>query len=168
METVITLIKDLSQANIAVLILFIYCMHSFKLMGVCQASLDQKMDDKFKNVDDKFKNVDDKFKIVDDKFKNMDDKFKNMDDKFTELSVQIKGIFQEIKELRAEMVKEIKELRVDNTELRAEMVKGFNIVTNDIHAVKLDIKDVRADLTRLSDKQDSLHARVLLLEGAQS
>ncbi|MDI9348176.1 MAG: hypothetical protein QM538_06695, partial [Methylacidiphilales bacterium] len=82
METAITLIKELSQANFAVLLLLVYSLHRFKLMEVYKASLDQKLDDKFKNMEDKldikFKNIDDK---LDDKFKNMDDKFKNMEDK---------------------------------------------------------------------------------------
>ncbi|MDI9348080.1 MAG: hypothetical protein QM538_06200 [Methylacidiphilales bacterium] len=151
MENVITLIKDLSQFNIAVLILFVYCMHRFNLMGVCQASLDQKMDDKFK--------------VVDEKFKNVDEKFKNVDDKFAELIFQIKELVQESKELRKEFKNDISELRKEFkneiTELRAEMAKGFKEVANDIHVVRLDI-------TRISEKQDSLHARVLLLEGAQS
>ncbi|MDI9348334.1 MAG: hypothetical protein QM538_07515 [Methylacidiphilales bacterium] len=166
MENIPSLITELTQANIAaniaVVLLVAYCIYKFKLMEFRQASLDQKMDDKFKNVDDSFKNV---------------------DDKFTELSIQIKEIFQEIKELRVDMIMEIKGLKNENTELRkelkndiselrkelkndiselrAEMTKGFDLVANDIHAVRVDI-------TRISERQDSMHARVLLLEGARS
>ncbi|MDI9347331.1 MAG: hypothetical protein QM538_02390 [Methylacidiphilales bacterium] len=49
-----------------------------------------------------------------------------------------------------EMFKEIKEIR-------SEMAKGFKDVANDIHAVRVDI-------ARISERQDSMHDRVQLLE----
>ncbi|MDI9348177.1 MAG: hypothetical protein QM538_06700, partial [Methylacidiphilales bacterium] len=83
----------------------------------------------------------------DDRFKNIDDKlgikFKNIDDRFADMFVQIKELVQE------------------NKELRVEMTKGFKEVATEIHAIRVDIN-------RISEKQDSLHARVFLLEGARS
>jgi|GEM_PF-4902764 len=92
------------------------------------------------DVEQRFSAVDERFSDMDDRFSAMDDRFSAMDDKFTTLFDELKGETQAIREVVDTLASQ---------EDFAELDRKIALVANDTKATRTDVRNLKAELSRL-------------------
>lgn len=97
-------------------------MESF---GEVISTVNDHIDERFKNVGEQFKNVDTHFKSIDEQFKNVGEQFKGVSEQFKNVSVQFKSIEQKMDKGFTAI-----ERRLDSLAVQQELRKEFDALVS--------------------------------------